>query len=80
QPSEIASLTDKGFVAGLPRYLGFTNGYAVNVQAAPFGDVKVRQALQHGIDRQQILDTVYTDGWEAATGFIQSGVPEATDH
>lgn len=80
QPSEISSLTDKGFVAGLPRYLGFTNGYAVNVQAAPFGDVKVRQALQHGIDRQQILDTVYTDGWQAAEGFIQSGVPEATDH
>ncbi|MFS0794931.1 ABC transporter substrate-binding protein [Microbacterium sp. 1P10AE] len=80
QPSEIAGLTDKGFVAGVPRYLGFTNGFRVNVKAAPFDDVKVRQALQHGIDRRQILDTVYTDGWQAAEGFIQSGVPEATDH
>ncbi|MFJ6652151.1 ABC transporter substrate-binding protein [Microbacterium sp. NPDC091313] len=80
QPSEISGLTDQGYVAGLPRYLGFTNGYRVNVQAAPFDDVRVRQALQHGIDRDQILDTVYTDGWEAAEGLIQSGVPEATDH
>ncbi|RWR16986.1 ABC transporter substrate-binding protein [Microbacterium enclense] len=80
QPSEITSLTAQGFVAGLPRYLGFTNGYRVNVQSAPFDDVRVRQGLQHGIDREQILDTVYTDGWEAARGLIQSNVPEATDH
>ncbi|MDQ1085109.1 MULTISPECIES: ABC transporter substrate-binding protein [Microbacterium] len=80
QPSELEGLTDRGFEVGLPRYLGFTNGYRVNVQAAPFDDVRVRQALQHGIDRQQILDTVYTDGWQAAQGLIQSNVPEATDH
>ncbi len=80
QPSELSSLEDQGYTVGLPRYLGFTSGYRVNVNAAPFDDVLVRQSLQHSIDRQDILDTVYTDGWLAATGFIQSNVPEATDH
>jgi peptide/nickel transport system substrate-binding protein len=42
--------------------------------------VKVRQALQAGIDRKQIIDTVYTPDWKLATSFIQSSVPGATDH
>jgi peptide/nickel transport system substrate-binding protein len=42
--------------------------------------VKVRQALQAGIDRQEIIDTVYTPDWKLATSFIQSNVPGATDH
>ena len=42
--------------------------------------MKVRQALQHGINRKEILDTVYTPDWKLATSFIQSNVPGATDH
>ncbi|MFT4233871.1 MAG: ABC transporter substrate-binding protein [Microbacterium sp.] len=80
QPSELSGLEDQGYTVDLPRYLGFTNGYAVDTTQAPFDDVLVRQSLQHSIDRQEILDTVYTDGWLAAEGFIQSNVPEATDH
>ena len=41
--------------------------------------MKVRQALQHGIDRDEILSTVYTEDWLAAKSFIQSNVPGATD-
>jgi len=37
----------------------------------------VRQALQHAINRTQILDTVYPKGWDLAESFIQSNVPEA---
>lgn len=80
QPSELSSLSDQGYDVYTPRYLGFTSGYRVNAQAAPFDDVLVRQSLQHSIDRKQILDTVYTSDWQAATGLIQSNVPEATDH
>lgn len=80
QPSELGGLGDQGFTVGTPRYLGFTSGYRVNVEATPFDDVRVRQSLQHSIDRQEILDTVYTPDWLAAEGFIQSNVPEATDH
>lgn len=40
----------------------------------------MRQALQAGINRQEIIDTVYTQDWKLATSFIQSNVPGATDH
>lgn len=42
--------------------------------------MKVRQALQAGINRQEIIDTVYTPDWKLATSFIQSNVPGATDN
>ncbi|RWR29515.1 ABC transporter substrate-binding protein [Sinirhodobacter populi] len=79
-PQELESLGEEGFTVATPRYLGFVNGWAINTQVAPFDDVKVRQALQTGIDRQEIIDTVYTPDWLLATSFIQSNVPGATDH
>lgn len=79
-PQELKSLKDEGFTVATPRYLGFVNGLAINTKAPPYDDVKVRQALQVGINRQEIIDTVYTPDWKAATSFIQSNVPGATDH
>lgn len=79
-PKELAGLEQQGFTIGLPQYLGFVEGLRLNARIAPFDDVKVRQAFQHGIDREDLLSTVYTDGWAAAESFIQSNVPEATDH
>ncbi|MCX8997411.1 ABC transporter substrate-binding protein [Rhizobiaceae bacterium BDR2-2] len=79
-PQELQFLKEEGFTIATPRYLGFVNGLAINTREAPYDDVKVRQALQAGIDRQEILDTVYTPDWHAATSFIQSNVPGATDH
>jgi peptide/nickel transport system substrate-binding protein len=79
-PKELETFKAQGFTVAAPRYLGFVNGFAVNTTVAPFDDLRVRQALQVGIDRKQILDTVYTPDWLAATSFIQSNVPGATDH
>ncbi len=79
-PQELGALKDEGLVVSVPRYLGFVNGYALDVNQAPFGDLKVRQAFQHGIDRDEILSTVYTEDWHAAESFIQGTVPEETDH
>ncbi len=79
-PQELESLKGEGFVIATPRYLGFVNGWAINTKLAPFDDARVRQALQAGIDRQEIIDTVYTPDWKLATSFIQSNVPGATDH
>lgn len=79
-PQELDALKDEGLEVAVPRYLGFVNGYALNTSVAPFDDVLVRQAVQHGIDRDEILSTVYTSDWFAAESFIQSNVPEATDH
>lgn len=79
-PQELKSLKQAGFTVATPRYLGFVNGLAINTKLEPYNDVKVRQALQAGIDRKEILDTVYTPDWKLATSFIQSNVPGATDH
>lgn len=78
-PQELKSLKDEGFTVATPRYLGFVNGWAVNTKLEPYNDVKVRQALQAAINRQEIIDTVYTPDWKLATSFIQSNVPGATD-
>ena len=78
-PQELQSLKAEGFTIATPRYLGFVNGWAINTKLAPYNDVKVRQALQAGINRQEIIDTVYTPDWKLATSFIQSNVPGATD-
>lgn len=79
-PQELTSLKQDGFTVATPRYLGFVNGWAINTKLAPYDDIKVRQALQAGINRQEIIDTVYTPDWKLATSFIQSNVPGATDH
>lgn len=79
-PQELTSLQDEGFTTATPRYLGFVNGWAINTREAPFDDLRVRQALQVAINRQEIIDTVYTPDWKLATSFIQSNVPGATDH
>lgn len=79
-PQELGDLKAEGFTVAAPRYLGFVDGFALNTRAEPFDDVRVRQALQASIDRQQIIDTVYTPDWQLATSFLQSNVPGATDH
>ena len=79
-PQELKSFQDQGFTTATPRYLGFVNGFAINTKVAPFDDVRVRQALQHGIDRKEIISTVYTEDWLPAESLFQSNVPGATDH
>ncbi|MCJ2058736.1 ABC transporter substrate-binding protein [Methylobacterium sp. J-048] len=78
-PQELKSLKDAGFTIATPRYLGFVNGWAINTKLAPYDDVKVRQALQAAINRQEIIDTVYTPDWKLAASFLQGNVPGATD-
>ena len=78
-PQVLDSFTEAGFTIEVPRYLGFVHGYSLRTQVAPFDDVRVRQAVTRGIDRAEILRTVFTDAWEPATSWLQAGVPETTD-
>jgi peptide/nickel transport system substrate-binding protein len=78
-PSDIPSLESQGFTVATPRYLGFVDGFEVDAAAGPTSSLPVRQALQHAINRTQILDTVYPKGWDLAESFIQSNVPEAAN-
>ncbi len=54
-------------------YVGMTNTYA------PFDNVKVRQAIAMGIDRQRIVDTFYPEGSEVASHFTPCAIPNACD-
>lgn len=80
EPQEIDSLKAQGFTVATPHYLGFTDGFQVNTAAFPTNELSVRQAIQHGIDREEIRKTVYTGDWTAATTFLQGNVPEAGDY
>jgi peptide/nickel transport system substrate-binding protein len=76
--ADIPTLKQKGLSVGTPRYLGFTDGFYVQSNQPPFNELGVRQALQHAINRQQVLSTVYPPGFTTvAESFIQSNVPEA---
>jgi len=50
-------------------YVGMNNTYP------PFDDVRVRQAIAMGIDRQRIVDNFYPAGSEVATHFTPCSIP-----
>jgi peptide/nickel transport system substrate-binding protein len=50
-------------------YLAMTNTFE------PFDDVRVRQAIAMGIDRQRIVDNFYPDGSEVASHFTPCSIP-----
>ncbi|ONG57343.1 peptide ABC transporter substrate-binding protein [Pseudoroseomonas deserti] len=78
-PHELRPLKARGIRAVAPDSLGFVSGFSVNTRAPFFDDVRLRQALQHAIDRQEILDTVFTEDWKPVTTLLQPNVPEAAD-
>lgn len=79
QPTEEEGLTEAGFTVVTGSYLGGTHGLEVR-QTAPFvDDVRVRQAIQHGIDREAIIDTIYSSNWTPARSVLQSSVPGWVD-
>ncbi|WOF22251.1 ABC transporter substrate-binding protein [Microbacterium betulae] len=70
QPSEEEALQEAGIDVVGVQGAGNANVWDVR-QSAPFlDDVNVRRALQHGIDRQQIIDDLYTENWEVATSTV----------
>ncbi|MBI4769586.1 MAG: peptide ABC transporter substrate-binding protein [Chloroflexi bacterium] len=50
-------------------YLAMTNTFK------PFDDVRVREAVAMGIDRQRIVDNFYPDGSEVASHFTPCSIP-----
>jgi len=51
----------------------------VNRNFEPFNDVRVRQAVAMGIDRQRIVDTFYPPGSEVASHFTPCSIPNACE-
>jgi len=54
-------------------YLGINN------TVAPFDDVRVRQALAYGIDKDRIVSNFYPNGSQVATQFMPPGIFGFTD-
>ncbi|MGA5462150.1 ABC transporter substrate-binding protein [Mycobacterium sp. NPDC050041] len=79
QPPDERLLAREGFdVRGL-RTPGLANTLDIR-QSAPFmRDVNVRRAIGFGIDRQEILRTLYTDNWKPAQNIVTRNFPGYTD-
>ncbi len=54
-------------------YLAMTNTFT------PFDNVKFRQAIAMGIDRQRIVDNFYPDGSESASHFTPCSIPNGCE-
>jgi peptide/nickel transport system substrate-binding protein len=79
QPPDERLLADEGFdVLGL-RTPGLANTLDIR-QTAPFlRDINVRKAIGFGIDRAEILRTLYTDNWKPAQNIVTKNFPGYTD-
>ncbi|MFT4042193.1 MAG: ABC transporter substrate-binding protein [Gordonia sp. (in: high G+C Gram-positive bacteria)] len=78
-PQQITKVKSAGLNTYTPVYLGFSYGWSLNTKAFPFDDVLVRQAIQHAINRDEIISTVYTPDWKPAKSFFNSNVPGVAD-
>ena len=72
-PADVKTLQDGGFqIQNRPAfnilYLG------INQAFAPLGDLKVRQAIAHAIDKEAVVRNALPEGTEVATQFMPSNV------
>ncbi|MFW0785309.1 ABC transporter substrate-binding protein [Gordonia sp. CPCC 206044] len=79
QPPDEKLLSQEGFdVRGL-RKAGLTNTLDIR-QTAPFvQDINVRRAIGFGIDRDELISTLYTDNWKPATSILTPQFPGFKD-
>jgi peptide/nickel transport system substrate-binding protein len=58
---------------------GVNNGLSFRFRTPPLDDIRVRQAVIAGIDRQAIIDTLFTDNYVLATGALATTALGYTD-
>lgn len=78
-PTEEIRLGDAGYRLLYSKYLGAVYGLQLRVSADYVSDLRVRQAIQHGIDRRDLLDTLYDRNWEPAHSIFQDNVAGIVD-
>lgn len=79
QPTEEQRLGDNGFTVLDSFIPGSVWGLHLRLTAPHLDDIRVRKALTHAIDRQEIVDTLYNPAWKVATGPLNAGTPGAVD-
>lgn len=63
-------VTDAGLQLFAPQTNGVNNSLSLRFTNGILSDLKVRQALVHGVDTQELVDTVFTENYPAATGIL----------
>ncbi|WP_261553616.1 ABC transporter substrate-binding protein [Frankia tisae] len=79
QPSAESRLQGEGFKIINAFASGSVWGLHIRVNARNTQDVRVREALNRAIDRQEIINTLYNSGWKVAQGPVNSQTPWAVD-
>jgi peptide/nickel transport system substrate-binding protein len=80
QPADEAALSAGGAQVLPAKGIDLTaNMAAVRIGSGKLEDVRVRQALQTGIDRQSIKDTVLSDSYEIAGSVLNHAAPGFVD-
>ncbi|WP_040800049.1 ABC transporter substrate-binding protein [Nocardia higoensis] len=76
QITDEKQLQSKGFHYYGARPFGAIRELSINPSANELiADLRVRQAIQHGIDIDEIISAVYNDNWAKAAGLVQRGTP-----
>ncbi|MGV9796692.1 ABC transporter substrate-binding protein [Mycobacterium sp. NPDC003449] len=80
QPTEEPRVDESGFQLIAPTFFGSVWGLQLRLTAPHLDDIRVRRALTHGIDRQEILQTNYPGGeWTEAKSIFNDIVPGTLD-
>ncbi|MDQ1205336.1 ABC transporter substrate-binding protein [Microbacterium sp. SORGH_AS_0862] len=79
EPSEEASLSAQGYHVQSKTGVGLSNQWFLRPTTVPLDDLAVRRAVSHAIDREAILEAIYTDNWSAATSPLAPGTDGYVD-
>ncbi|MCR2827692.1 TIGR04028 family ABC transporter substrate-binding protein [Microbacterium sp. zg.Y909] len=74
-----AQVDAAGFAVYAPQTGGVNNHLSLRPGSEILSDIRVRQALVAGIDRQQVVDTIYTDRYPLATSILSSSAQGYVD-
>lgn len=74
-----AQVSGAGIELYAPQTRGVNNSLSLRFRNETLSDIRVRQALIAGIDRQQVVDTIYTDNYPLATSTLSGTALGYTD-
>lgn len=73
QAQDEAQVAGAGFDIYAPQTNGVNNSISIRFGHEILSDLRVRQALIAGTNRQEVVDTIYTDHYPLATSTLSSG-------
>ncbi|MCR2783592.1 MULTISPECIES: TIGR04028 family ABC transporter substrate-binding protein [unclassified Microbacterium] len=68
-----AQVEGAGFTIYAPQTNGVNNALSLRFRDGILADIRVRQALTAGVDRQEVVDTIYSEKYPLATSVLSQG-------